>query len=354
MKELSVYINNLCNLRCKHCSFGFPSGNQYLHSEELSADELVNFIDKNFSNQENSIIAFAGREPFFNDKIIGVLEKLNKLVENGSKFRYGVVSNGTLIKKYFPFLKENKNLNWIDISLDGDEKTHDFIRGQGVYQKAIESLGELLNNKIVRYSGISTCCHKGNYSILPELFEKLYKEINLTNICLLPYVYTGTNNKKFLSSKKEFVEFYKKLMNHEKLSELPINILWDFEWFTIPFVQELYKKNLFSIDDLKLDKEKTPYILLKKGKMNICLKFTMLEFDRFLLSSDGYFGTMFILEDPNYWKFSVCNIRDCKITDGVLRKTLEIQFEHINRNLEQHKDVLLSEVLSSSDLKEKK
>jgi len=344
VKELCVYINNLCNLNCKHCSYCIPSGTQYLHKPELTEQEFADFISEHLGDNDSGVVAFAGREPFFNDKIIKVLDKLDNLIENGGKFRYGVVSNGTLIKPYFQELKQNKNLNWIDISLDGDEKTHDFIRGQGVYKKAIESLKGLVDEKVVKFVGISTCCYKGNYPVLPVLFEKLYYEIGLKNICVLPYVYTGKNQKEFISSRKEFMEFYKKLINDEKLSKLPLNLLFDFEWFTIPFVQELYKNNLISMDDLKLDKEGTPYIAFKKGKMSIYLKFTMLEFNRFLLFPDGYFGTMFISETQKYYELATCNIKDKKIDKEVLKETLRRQFTHFNKNLKQHKEVLLSEI----------
>lgn len=342
--ELSIYINNLCNLNCKHCSCGFPSGTQYLHSKELSTTELVNFIDKNLSSQENSIVAFAGREPFFNNKILDVLQELDKLVGKGSKFRYGIVSNGTRIQSYFSQLKENKHLNWVDISLDGDEKTHDSIRGEGVYNKAVKSLKELINKKIVNYVGISTCCHKDNYKVLPTLFENLYSEIGLKNICILPYVYTGKNEEEFLSSKKEFSEFFKKLIDNEVISRLPLTILFDFEWFTIPFVQELHEKGLFSIEDLKLDGEGTPYVIVKNGESKFYLKFTLLESNKFFLFPDGYFGTMFLTETKNYWKLATCNIREGEITDEVLKETLRRQFEHINKNLKQNREVLISEI----------
>ncbi|MCK4650519.1 radical SAM protein [Candidatus Pacearchaeota archaeon] len=344
LKELTVCANNLCNLRCKHCSYGIPSGTEFLHDKELSEKETINFI-KNISKKHKlNIIAFAGREPFFNNKTTNIMNELDQLISEDYSFRYGAVSNGTLIKPRIDSLKKNKNLDWIDISLDGDEKIHDSIRGKGVYRKAVASLRELLEKKISRYIGISTCCHKDNYKVLPELFEKLYHEIGLRNICILPYVFTGMNEKGFTSSKENFLNFFKKMTTNNELGKLPLNILFDFEWFTIPFLKELFEKDLISLDNLELDEEETPYILIENNKSTILIKINILEFNRFLLTSDGYLGTMWIMESLDYWKLAVGNIRDKKIDKEFLRETLKRQFAHMNKNLKQNKEILISEV----------
>jgi len=344
LKELTIYSNNLCNLHCKHCSYGIPSGNQYLHNKELSEKEIIDFIKNIYEKYKLDIVAFAGREPFFNNKTINIMNKLDELIDKNYKFRYGVVSNGTLVESYLDLLEKNKNLDWFDISLDGDEKIHDSIRGKGVYKKAVENLKEIFKRDIARYKSISSCCHKKNYKVLPRVFEKLYHEIGLQNICIIPYCFTGINEKAYISSKKEFLEFFKEVITNEKLSKLPLDILFDFEWFTLPFLRELYKNKLFSLDDLKLDKEGTPYLLIKNNKSSIILKINILEFNRFLLTSDGYLGAMWIMESLNYWKLAVGNIRDKKIDKEFLRETLRRQFKHMNKNLKQNKDYLVSEV----------
>ena len=123
-----------------------------------------------------------------------------------------------------------------------------------------------------------------------------------------------------------------------------INLLFDFEWFTLPFLKELFEKNLISIDNIELDEESTPYISIKNSKSDILIKINILEFNRFLLTSDGYLGTMWIMESPNYWKLAVGNIRNKKINKEFLRETLKRQFVHINKNLKQNKNILISEV----------
>ncbi len=56
-------------------------------------------------------------------------------------------TNGILIPKYIHTFKKNDG---IQVSVDGDEKAHDFIRGRGSYEKAVKAL-KLLNEYKIRH-----------------------------------------------------------------------------------------------------------------------------------------------------------------------------------------------------------
>lgn len=335
IRELSIYINNICNLRCKHCSCRLPSGQEYLKDQELTIDELARFIENVSSSLQ--VVAIVGREPFVNSKTMELLGRLNDLVQNGKKFRYGVVTNGTLLRPYLGLIAKNKGVNWVDVSVDGTEAVNDSIRGKGVFRESVNNLKEMVNNRIPPYVGVSICCHKGNYRAIPKLIKMLHAKIGLRNISLVPFVYTGFNEQQsFISSKDDFIGFIKGLTNSNSLSKCDINIFFDLEWFTIPLVKELVSENIFSIDSLELDDEGSPFVLLKKGKLNVFLRLTLLEMDKFLLMPDGYLGTMPITESTKYWELSGGNIRDIKISKELLAGILKRQFAHMNNNLKNN------------------
>jgi MoaA/NifB/PqqE/SkfB family radical SAM enzyme len=57
-------------------------------------------------------------------------------------------TNGILIPKYIHTFERNDG---IQVSVDGDEKAHDFIRGKGSYEKAVRAL-KLLDEYGIRHT----------------------------------------------------------------------------------------------------------------------------------------------------------------------------------------------------------
>ncbi len=88
------------------------------------------------------LIAIVGKEPFADDRGIRVLRHLHARREEGQNFRYGVVTNGTLLERYIDELPPT--ISYVDVSLDGAEGKTDAMRGSGVYAKATQAIKELV------------------------------------------------------------------------------------------------------------------------------------------------------------------------------------------------------------------
>lgn len=122
-----LFINNECNLRCKHCCIDKDTV-KIVKSYEQIREELI------YSYRLGSrFVDFEGGEPTlwrdgeknFNDLI--VLAK-----------KIGFFSTTLTTNAQIPFEWVNVDSLWV--SLDGVEKYHDIIRGAGTFDKAIKNI----------------------------------------------------------------------------------------------------------------------------------------------------------------------------------------------------------------------
>ncbi len=164
---LQWHLTEKCNLRCKHC---YQNG-EYLNNE-VPLNTKYKFIDDfvKFCGRinRNPRIAFTGGEPLLiKDEVTSLLNYCNKKYPFLKK---SILTNGTLISgKNIEDIKR-LNFDYVQISLDGGiEKTHDFIRGGGNFNKSVNAL------KILKDNGIKTAVmfvfHKKNYKEIPSLIQ---------------------------------------------------------------------------------------------------------------------------------------------------------------------------------------
>ena len=77
-----------------------------------------------------------------------------------------LATNGILIPKYIHIFHKNDG---IQVSVDGDEKAHDFIRGEGSYEKAVRAL-KLLDEHGIRHS-ISFTINQANKHCIDHIID---------------------------------------------------------------------------------------------------------------------------------------------------------------------------------------
>lgn len=142
--DVSYFVNNICNLRCKHCYVAYDRINNNLNFSEWTNvfDQLINLGALTFGN--------VGKEPTLNwDLTKKLLLYFKAKKEEMPKLRYGIVTNGTLLDANKIAELENCFPNYIDISLDGDKKTHDNIRGYGSYDLVMKNFDIIANKKLI-------------------------------------------------------------------------------------------------------------------------------------------------------------------------------------------------------------
>jgi MoaA/NifB/PqqE/SkfB family radical SAM enzyme len=129
-----------CNLRCPFCNQWGDNGYFLAGAREVATmDEsgMANLVAQ--LSPRDSLINIHGGEPFAYKHIDTLL---NVLAER--QFDVLITTNGTLLSKHLDALAGLENLAFI-LSIDGDEETHDRIRGQGTFQKIKEGMTQLFS-----------------------------------------------------------------------------------------------------------------------------------------------------------------------------------------------------------------
>jgi Fe-coproporphyrin III synthase len=120
----SADIINVCNLHCSHCYWWKTRRNEL---DELSIKDWRKIIQDTFKKHRVYVVTLVGGEPMMRQDII-------KVFCDEMPRRVCVVTNGT-----YPLIRFD-NLYFYWISLDGTEKVHDSIRGEGAYAKTKKNI----------------------------------------------------------------------------------------------------------------------------------------------------------------------------------------------------------------------
>ncbi|MFH1895771.1 MAG: radical SAM protein [archaeon] len=125
------------------------------------------------------MLFFYGGEPLLNQKWIKEFIELSK-VDN---LTFTLQTNGTLLNKIDDFILEN--LNFIYISIDGDQKTTDKFRGNGTYNVVLDNIKKIkpkFKGKLL-----------ARMTIIPE--SPLFNSVtHLVNLGVFDYIYWQLEN----------------------------------------------------------------------------------------------------------------------------------------------------------------
>lgn len=157
-------LTRACNLKCIHCL----NNSGIKQKDELTKEDLLKLI-KNFSSLGVQEIRFTGGEPLlFN----GIYDLIRFATEEGICTSLG--TNGTLVTKEVAKKLKESGLKKVVVSIDGNKKTHDKIRGKKNYQKAMKGLKYLQKNGInVR---VNSVIMKSNMEDVIKLAKKMSRK----------------------------------------------------------------------------------------------------------------------------------------------------------------------------------
>lgn len=158
---VELHFTHNCNLKCKHCfQNSSPQSNKY---KELTPNEWINIFEQFEAIRVRNVTLTGGEIMFY-----PYFDKVFKEIVN-KRINYRVLTNGTLINdnNIDDLSKENVSLS---ISLDGhSSQTHDFLRGNGTFQRTITNIKNLVKNgaKVSLVYTINT----NNYLYLEEAIQ---------------------------------------------------------------------------------------------------------------------------------------------------------------------------------------
>jgi MoaA/NifB/PqqE/SkfB family radical SAM enzyme len=171
LQTIIFFVTSKCNSRCIGC-FNWEDLNQ---NDDLSLEEILKTARK---LPKIKHILFSGGEPTLRED----LPEICKIFLDNNKIRsISIPTNGLMPKKISKIVGEilQKNpslLIGLHFSLDGLEKTHDYLRGiKGNFMKVKETINEI--NKLKKKypnqidTSINTVISNKNYQEIPKLIK---------------------------------------------------------------------------------------------------------------------------------------------------------------------------------------
>jgi radical SAM protein with 4Fe4S-binding SPASM domain len=155
-------LTNYCNLRCKHCfnSSGIDK------IQKWPKRKLISLLKQLFEAGVFEI-RFTGGEPVTYNFLIDAIK-----VANSIGLYCSLGTNGTLIGDDVAKKLKKAGLRYAVVSLDGVNKTHDLIRGDGNFLKAMRGIKSMLK------AGISV---RLNMTVMKTNFRESGKMIELAD-----------------------------------------------------------------------------------------------------------------------------------------------------------------------------
>lgn len=158
---LQWHITDHCNLSCSHCYRAEDKGT-------LERNELFSVLDKFGDFLKNKAlkgrIQFCGGEPFLSTHLFDLIAGSS---QKGLPTR--VLSNGTLINSGTGSRLKVSGCEIVQISIDGNRDTHNLIRGDCNFEKAVAG-AELLNEANIDVTVMMTVSKK-NYRDLDAVYD---------------------------------------------------------------------------------------------------------------------------------------------------------------------------------------
>lgn len=138
-RTLTLVVNNRCNLACRHCYLQVEN----LVGAELSLAEWEQIANRMAIAGETDAVSITGKEVFLGDQGISILEAFSNTFRAVPKApRLGLISNGTLAHRWLDRIYPLE-LDYFDISIDGDVPEHDANRGRGAFAAMVTNLPPL-------------------------------------------------------------------------------------------------------------------------------------------------------------------------------------------------------------------
>jgi len=279
---LIFFVTHKCNSRCRHCFF-WRSLNK---KEELDLKEIQK-IFKNLGYIRD--VSLSGGEPLLREDLTEII----KIIYENSKPRsLSLPSNGLLPNKLLRItedtLKSCKNMKLIiNLSIDGPEKIHDYVRGvKGNFKKSISAVKKLINLR-QRYKNlyvnVNSVIINKNIDYLEKLMGYIRKNLDVDGH-YFEIIRGDSKDKDFrIPDIGKLKNFYKKALENEKFyfekrfkrKRVGINLGWKItKIFYIGIIKYLYSLQINTIKGkewpFRCLAGKTSLVIYPKGEISVC------------------------------------------------------------------------------------
>lgn len=275
MERIIFSITDVCNLNCKHCYEKKRKDTEKVKVDILKIADWINHISPNK-------VGISGGEPFVErDKLYKFINSLR------DDFDINIASNGTLLTNEDMLYLKSRNIN-LQLSIDGNQEIHDYIRGKGSYKKLLKSIVKLQKYGIA--PKLIYTINNINYRVIESAF-KLCKEFKMQ--CLYFERYIPSNHAEELSLDKNIIkEIYNSILEFSKLYQIKVHV----------------NDPLFLVHQIELISNSSKYIVPLIEKMNLNVGCSMCKTSVYVDSYGDIYPCSFI-------DFSFGNIANINIDD---------------------------------------
>ena len=204
-KNLVFKITDSCQLKCKHCYLQHTERKNCHMSYETflflfhKHKELCKKFIHYYAINDNKRYNISGGEPTLNKDLPKMIRFLNK-----NSYRVMLDTNGIHMPDDVLCALKGHSRNRVQISIDGLEETHDYIRGKGTFQKSIETIKLLRDNDINVHTNMVV--HKDNFKEWNEL--KLFLNSKFPGMYVGNMLYISQNNEILYPLEKDELSHY--------------------------------------------------------------------------------------------------------------------------------------------------
>ncbi|MHA2099477.1 MAG: radical SAM/SPASM domain-containing protein [Candidatus Kariarchaeaceae archaeon] len=213
------HITERCNLRCSHCYQDTYQKNE-LTFDQLNEIfnqflEILEFWREIAGKKIKSHITLTGGEPFIRKDFEDILQLISS---HNSDISFGILTNGHFIDQEKAKFLKKIGTDFVQVSIEGKKETHNQIRGKKSYERAVQALKNLVNEKI--NTMISFTAHRNNYKEFSDVAE-LGRKMGVSKVWsdrLIPSG-SGINLIKEMLTVEEAQEYFKLMKNQRDITK---------------------------------------------------------------------------------------------------------------------------------------
>lgn len=313
LKEVHVDVTSSCNLRCKHC-YQEPYLAGSISGVDLQTEGVLDLINQ-MQDLNVARLVLSGGEPFLRTDLLSVID----YAFSQGIFLSTLFTNGTIIDpSIIDYLASYKFPTYIAVSLDGDSpESHDFLRGQGTFQKTISFLKALQRFKDdgagLQYL-VNTIVHRGNYNKLLSMFN-LLKSMRVPRWRIaIPRdqgEYARFKSKISVNEAVAFCEYEKLIKEYLRYfpsQSLPMDIQIESIFRTSMLTEK--KVNIFSPDQSCCEYKRNAIAIKPNGDITACTAFTNLVLGN--IRKNSLAEIWYSTEMQKIKNLSIESVQECK------------------------------------------
>lgn len=146
---LQLHVTDRCNLRCAHCY------QETYQGEELGFRDLIRILDqfkdlleiwqRETGRSVRGHVTVTGGEPFVRPDFMDLLDVIAGRVD---RFAFAILTNGSLIDATVARHMKRLGPAFVQVSIEGLRQSHDRIRGEGQFDRAVMGIEALVQERI--------------------------------------------------------------------------------------------------------------------------------------------------------------------------------------------------------------